>query len=108
MMTSPALWMIIIAMGAVTYALRLSMILLFDRVAMPDLIRRALRFVPAAVLSALVVPALLAPDPARHMSIDLPRFIAGVLAAVVAWRTKNVFLTIGVGMVLLWILQSFR
>ncbi len=107
-MTSPALWFIIIAMGAVTYALRLSMILLFDRVAMPDLIRRALRFVPAAVLSALVVPALLAPDPARHMSIDPPRFIAGMLAAVVAWRTKNVFLTIGVGMVLLWILQSFR
>lgn len=106
-MTSPALWIIIIAMGVVTYALRLSMILLFDKVAMPVLIRRALRFVPAAVLSALVVQALLTPDPARHMSIDQPRFIAGVLAAAVAWRTKNVFLTIGVGMVLLWILQSF-
>lgn len=107
-MTSPTLWMIIIAMGVLTYALRLSMILLFDRVAMPDLIRRALRFVPAAVLSALIVPALLAPDPVRHMSIDHPRLIAGVLAAGVAWRTKNVFLTIGVGMALLWILQKFR
>lgn len=107
-MTSPALWMIIIAMGAVTYALRLSMILLFDSVAMPELIRRSLRFVPAAVLSALVVPALLAPDPVRHTSIDQPRLIAGVLAAVVAWRTKNVFVTIAVGMALLWILQSVR
>lgn len=107
-MTSPALWMVIIAMGVVTYALRLSMILLFDRVAMPDVIRRALRFVPPAVLAALVVPALLAPDPVRHMAIDHARLIAGVLAAVVAWRTKNVFLTIGVGMGLMWILQSFR
>ncbi|MGQ0548193.1 MAG: AzlD domain-containing protein, partial [Armatimonadota bacterium] len=69
-MTSPGLWMVIIAMGVMTYALRLSMILLFDRVAMPDVIRRALRFVPPAVLSALVVPALLAPDPVRHMAID--------------------------------------
>ena len=107
-MTSPVLWMIIIAMGAVTYALRLSMIVLFDRVLMPDVIRRALRFVPPAVLSALIVPALLAPDPVRHMAVDYARLIAGILAAVVAWRTKNVFLTIGVGMALLWILQSFR
>ncbi|MGQ0551448.1 MAG: AzlD domain-containing protein, partial [Armatimonadota bacterium] len=79
-----------------------------DRVAMPDVIRRALRFVPPAVLSALVVPALLAPDPVRHMAIDYARLIAGVLAAVVAWHAKNVFLTIGVGMGLMWILQSFR
>ncbi len=107
-MTSPALWLIVIGMGAVTYALRLSMILLFDRVAMPDVIRRALRFVPPAVLSALVVPALLAPDPVRHMSVDHARLIAGVLAGAVAWRTKNVFLTIGVGMGLLWILQALR
>ncbi|MGH2374135.1 MAG: AzlD domain-containing protein [bacterium] len=40
--------------------------------------------------------------------MDHPRLIAGVLAAGVAWRTKNVFLTIGVGMALLWILQKFR
>ncbi|MGZ3608333.1 MAG: hypothetical protein ACXU9J_10490 [Syntrophales bacterium] len=28
------------------------------------------------------------------------------MAAAVAWRTKNVLLTIGVGMVALWVLQA--
>ena len=34
------------------------------------------------------------------------RLLAGVLAVVVAWRTKNVLLTIGVGMAALWVLMG--
>jgi branched-subunit amino acid transport protein len=34
------------------------------------------------------------------------RLVAGAIAALVAWRTRNVFLTIAVGMAALWSAQA--
>ncbi len=104
-MSSPALWLTIIAMGLITYGLRVSMIILFGRVAMPEVLRRALRFVPPAVLAAIVLPELLLPGGTFALPPSNTRLVAGVVAAAVAWRTRNVFLTIGIGMVLLWVFQ---
>ncbi len=56
--------------------------------------------------SAFTTPELLRPGGALDMSLGNVRLLAGVLAAGVAWRTKNVLLTIGVGMVALWVLQG--
>jgi len=100
-----SLWLVIVGMGAITYGLRLSMIVFFGRVKMPEALRRALRFVPPAVLSAIVLPELLIPGGTFSLSLGNARLAAGILAAAVAWRTRNVFLTIGVGMSLLWMLQ---
>jgi len=107
-MTLTTLWLVIVAMGAMTYALRLSLIIVLGRVEVPRIGRAALRFVPASVLTAFVVPELLRPGGALSLSLANPRLIAGVVASLVAWRTKSVFLTIGVGMALLWILQAVR
>jgi len=98
-------WLLLIGMGIVTYAIRLSLIVLIGRVDVPPIIQRALRFVPPAVLSAIIFPELLRPGGALDLSLGNVRLLAGVLAAGVAWRTKNVLLTIGVGMVALWVLQ---
>jgi len=104
--TDPArTWLIIAAMGAITVGIRLSMILLLGRVAVPAAVSRALRFVPPAVFSALVAPALLRPSGALDLSWANPHLLAGALAAAVAWRGRNVFLTIGAGMAALWILR---
>lgn len=100
------LWLIIIGMGIITYAIRLSLIVLLGRVAVPVIVQRALRFVPPAVLSAIIFPELLRPGGALDISPGNARLIAGVVAALVAWRTKNVILTIAVGMAALWILQA--
>jgi branched-subunit amino acid transport protein len=70
------------------------------------LVQRALRFVPAAVLSAIIFPELLVWDGTLFLSPANPRLIAGILAALIAWRTKNVLFTIGVGMVVLLALQQ--
>jgi len=72
---------------------------------MPEWLRRALRFVPASVLAALVFPALTYPDGGLDLSLGNVRLLAGIGGALVAWRTKNVLWTIVVGMVLFWILQ---
>ena len=94
--------------GLLTFATRLSFVLLLSRVAVPPLLVHGLRFVPPAVLSAIVASEIFVRDGARDLSLGNLRLIAGALAALVAWRTRNVFLTIGVGMATLWIAGAVR
>jgi branched-subunit amino acid transport protein len=105
-MTDTALWLTLLGMGLITYGIRLSMILLLGRFELSDGLRRALRLVPPAVLSAIIFPELLRPNGALDISFGNPRLLAGIIAALVAWRTKNALLTIGVGMAALWVLQA--
>jgi branched-subunit amino acid transport protein len=101
-----ALWVIIVAVGALNYLSRLSFIALFARMPMPSLMARALRFVPAAMLTAIVIPPVLfrssdAGDPVLANA----KLIAAFLAAVLAWRTRNVTATMVGGMIALWLAQ---
>jgi branched-subunit amino acid transport protein len=95
----------VLCIGLTTYALRLSMIGLAGRVSLPAGIERALRFVPVAALTALVTPDLLGGAAGASLLTRNPRLWAGVIAALVAWRTRNVVLTVGVGMAALWLLS---
>jgi branched-subunit amino acid transport protein len=90
------------AIGAVTYAIRVSFIALFGRLDdIPPRVERALRYVPAAVLAALVAPALVTVQPdAGGLAVD--RLAAGTVAAGVAWRTGDVLATMVAGMGMLW------
>jgi branched-subunit amino acid transport protein len=105
-MTGTALWLTLLGMGLITYGIRLSMILLLGQVRISEGWQRALRLVPPAVLSAIIFPELLQPAGSLDISLGNARLLAGIIAAVVAWRTKNALLTIGVGMTALWILQA--
>jgi branched-subunit amino acid transport protein len=100
-----SLWLTLIAAGLITYAVRLSFILLFGRREVPPRLLRALRFVPAAVLSAIIFPELFVHNGTVVASLGNARLVAGILAALVAWRTRNVLLTIVAGMAVLWLLQ---
>jgi len=100
------LWLTIVGAGIITFAIRLSLIALMGRVEVPPLVHQALRFVPPAVLSAIIFPELLLRNGVFDVSPGNTRLLAGVLAALVAWRTQNVLLTIGVGISALWILQA--
>jgi branched-subunit amino acid transport protein len=97
-----SLWLTILACGIVTFALRLSFIALHGRVIMPEWFTRALTFVPIAVLSAITLPEILIQNNALNISPLNPRLLAATVAVVVAWRTKNVTVTIVVGMIVLW------
>ncbi|WP_435335637.1 AzlD domain-containing protein [Haloarchaeobius sp. TZWWS8] len=120
-------WTIIVAAGIGTFLIRLSFIFLLGRVDdVPDVVETVLRFVPAAVLAALVVPALvvtsgsveLASEPAELASAlartvgsfelvyEPAKVVAAAVAAAVAWRTEDVLATISVGMVTLWVVQT--
>jgi branched-subunit amino acid transport protein len=99
-------WVAIIVAGAGTYAMRASFLLAADRLArVPPSVERLLRQIPPAALASLVVPALLRPE--GELDLFSPRLAAGLVAAVVAWRTRNVAATLAVGMGLLVLLDVF-
>ncbi len=99
------IWLTMILGGLLTYGMRLSFIYLFGRFEIPEVIRRALRFVPPAVLSAIVIPELLMPSGTLDFSLGNHRLLAGAVAILVAAWTKNTLLTILVGMAALTIFQ---
>ncbi len=104
-MSTLALWLAIVGAGAVTFALRLSFIALLGRIEIPLLLGRTLRFVPAAVLTAVVIPLLFYEDGALNVSLGNERLLAGLVAALIAWHTRSVLFTLGGGMATLWMLQ---
>ena len=97
------LWLTMLAAGLATFAIRLSFIGAAGRADAPAWFRRMLRFVPIAALTALVWPDLLIAQ--GQLSFGEPRLIAGVIAALIAWKTRSVALTIGIGMLALWAIQ---
>ena len=104
-MSPASKWFLFIVIGLGTFLLRFLFIYLFGKIEMPDWLRRALRFVPAAALAALVFPALTHPTGHLNLSLNNFRLLAGLGGAIVAWKTRNVLLTILVGMILLWVLE---
>jgi len=100
------LWLVVIGMGVITYAIRLSMIVLSGQIQLSDSLQRALRYVPPAVLSAIIVPEMVQPGGTLDLSLGNERLLAGLIAIVVAWTTKNMIWTVAIGMIALWILQA--
>jgi branched-subunit amino acid transport protein len=93
--------------GLITFGMRFSLIYLFGRFQIPETMRRALHYVPPAVLSAIVFPELFLQDGALHLALDNYRLLAGVIAVLVAWFSKNTLITIIAGMIALFLLQFF-
>jgi branched-subunit amino acid transport protein len=100
-----SLWWTFVIAGLLTFAIRLSFIVLLDRISPPEGFRRGLRFVPVAVLSAIILPELAGRQGALDLSPGNPQLWAGAVAALVAWRTRNVLLTLVAGMAALLLLQ---
>jgi len=105
MSATATLWLVIVAVGGLTYLSRLSFIALFARWGMPPLVARALRFVPAAMLTAIVVPAIVLSGSGGTPAPAPEKLVAALVAALVAWRTKSATATMVAGMVALWLTQ---
>lgn len=100
-----SIWVIMIAAGLITYAMRLFFIVLVGQKTIPDNIKIGLQFVPPAVLTAIIVPEVLFDDNILQLNFGNFRLIAALLAILIAWKTKSAILTVVVGMLALWILQ---
>jgi branched-subunit amino acid transport protein len=97
-------WLIIAGVSAATYVLRASFIVFADPQRFPPLFRQALRFVPPAVLAAIVVPGLVMTGGSIDASWRNGRLIAGLIAIAVAMRWRHPLAPIAAGLPSLWLL----
>ncbi len=98
--------LLVLGMMAVTYVPRATPLLLLPHVALPDRARRWLEFVPAAIMSALVVPALFAPAGQLAFGWHNPMLLAAVPTLLVALRTRSLGGSVIVGMAVYWLLTG--
>ena len=92
------LWLIVLGMTVATFGQRASFLLLPERVQLPAWLRRSLRYVPAAVLTAIWAPELLLQKGVLSLAPGNERLLAGMVAIAVAWRFRVTFGTIVAGL----------
>lgn len=103
-MNNTQLILTIVIIGLGTFLFRFSFIYLYGRFQLPKWIQNAMRYVPPAVLSALIFPAIMIKEDIIWISPQNPRLIAGLIAILIAWKTKNLLLTIAAGMGIFWLM----
>lgn len=99
------IWLLMLIGGVITFMIRFSFIYLFGKFHIPETVRKALHYVPPAVLSAIVFPELLLPGGTWNLSFENYRLLAGLAAVLVAWFSRNILVTILAGMIVLLLLQ---
>ena len=100
-------WVLILGLAATSLGARGSFILFLTRFEVPRPVQRALRFVPAAVFTALLVPELVFAGGTLRLGLDNAKLLAALVAAPVAWRTRSTTATILVGMAALLLAERY-
>ena len=95
---------IILAVAAGTLAMRASMVTLLADVTIPPRAEQALRLVAPAVLAGLVAQTLFLD--AGQLRPFGSWYVAGAIAALVAWRTRSFGWTLLAGMLSVWLLEA--
>ncbi|OZI45630.1 hypothetical protein CEK29_04970 [Bordetella genomosp. 5] len=80
---------------------RAGFMLFGDYIPLPDGVRRALRYAPAAALTAIVVPDML-PWKAGLGPVFDYKLVAGIIGVIVFLRTRSAVAVIVSGMLVLW------
>ena len=95
---------LIIGMTVATFLTRYPVMALLGRVELPEAALRGLRFVPVALLSAIIAPEIFIRDGAPALDAGNAYLVGGIIAFLTAWRWGNLLITIlaGMGGFLLW------
>lgn len=102
---------LIAGMAAITFAIRYGLLGISGRIRLSEKLTQLLRYIPPAVLTAIVVPAVLMPTGDTLLIAPTnARLVGAIVAVLVSYKTKNLLLTIGLGMLSFflwqWALQS--
>ncbi len=91
-------------MAIATMATRIPVLVALSRRTLPEGVERALRYVPPAVLSAIILPIVVLREGELNLVPNNAMLPASLIAILISWRSKNLLLTIVVGMVafLVW------
>lgn len=99
-------FLLISGMALVTFSIRYSMFAMSGRLRLSQPLLDALRYVPPVVLTAIVVPAVLMPSgDTLEFGLNNARLVGAIAAFGTGWFTRNLLLTIVVGMVIFFLWQ---
>ncbi len=97
--------LIILGMSIVTYLPRVLPIIVLTKVKTPEWFMRWLKYIPTAVLAALLAPELLVSGGTLELSLKNKNLLAAVPCFMVAYKTKNLFVTVVTGIVSMLLLN---
>ena len=95
--------LLILGMSLVTFSTRYPVLVYLSRRELPKTFKQALGYVPPVVLVAIIVPEVLAPGGQVQFSLSNNALAASLVSIFISWRTKNLLLTILVGMAVYWL-----
>jgi branched-subunit amino acid transport protein len=90
----------IVGMLVVTYLPRLLPLWLFSSRSLPPLVIAWLRYVPVAVLSAMLLPSLILAEGRIALGGSNLFFWAAIPTFIVAWKSRSLFAAVLVGMLI--------
>lgn len=106
-MIEPYVWWVILAITAATLVTRSGPHLLGARLRIPPSFDAALRFAPACALAAIIAPDLVFTGDTLNLTWENPRWVAGLVAAVIFATSRSMIATIIGGIATFWVLKGW-
>jgi branched-subunit amino acid transport protein len=98
---------ILLGMGIVTYVPRWLPLALLSNRRLPEWFEQWLDLIPAAILSALILPILITTGAPRRLDLLRPELFVAVPTLLFAVKTRSLAGTVVVGMLLFWLAGIF-
>lgn len=101
------IWLVMILCGLLTLAMRFVMFSDLAPKQLPAWLEEALGFVPVAVLTAIIMPAVIISPEGGVMLAGNSKLPAAIIAVTAALVTQSVLATIASGLGSMWVLEYF-
>jgi len=95
--------LLLLGMGLVTYLPRWLPLHYLSRRSLPEWFTQWLELIPAAILSALLLPALILDGDPKYLDLLRPEFWVALPTLAFGWWTRSLGGTVVVGMLLFWL-----
>ena len=97
-------WTSIFIAGLITYITRMGMITLIDKEVFNESFRKILNYVPSVVFPSIIFPGVFLDDYGTLVAITDPKIYGALTALIVGYFSRNVILTITLGLASYWLL----
>ena len=106
-MTEVQIWVALLGLGVCTCLSRSAALFLPERVQLPSCLEIGLRYAPMAALAAVIAPQFLAPAGELALSLDNPRWMAGLAGIFAWWLWSNLLAVLAAGTVVFFLAGWF-
>lgn len=107
-MNTSEFWIITLAIAGGTFVLRAVFIFVLGKADLSERTKSLLRYIPPSVFAALVAPPIFLHEGQVGWLDGKERVIAAAVAALVAWKVKNMIAVIVSGMSVLYLLMWLK